>query len=659
MCGLAGFLDARPRPADALRREAAAMADTLAHRGPDDAGAWADAAAGVALGFRRLSIVDLSPDGHQPMRSASGRFVIAFNGEVYNHVELRRALSAGGARFRGHSDTEVMLAAFERWGVEAAVKRFVGMFAFALWDGQRRRLHLGRDRMGIKPLFVHRRAGRISFASELKALLADPGMVAEVDRGALAAYLRHLYVSAPRSILRGVTKLPPGTILTLESADAPLPEPRRYWSAEAAALRGAENPLEVGDDEAEELLARALDDAVQLRMRADVPVGAFLSGGIDSSLVTALMQARSPRPVRTFTIAFDRAEHDESAHAAAVARHLGTEHLCLPVTGDDALAVIPDLPRMFDEPLADPSQVPTFLVSRLAREHVTVALSGDGGDELFSGYTRYLRGEAALRQASRAPRPVRRAAAAAVRAVPVAAWDGGARLLAPVVPPLRGARLAGDRLHKLAELIRHDGGAEMYRSLVSQWPDPETLVPGAREAPDRVVETMNAASPLAPMERMMLADQLGYLPDDLLAKVDRASMAVSLEARVPLLDHRVAELAWRLPRRLRVRDGEGKWLLRRVLYRHVPRELVDRPKVGFTVPVESWLRGPLRTWAEDLLSADSLRRGGLIDPAPVRAEWERFLAGRGRGALAIWAVLTFQAWQAHWLAARPVAAGGR
>ena len=655
MCGLAGFLDARPRPDDLLRREAAAMADTLAHRGPDDRGEWADGAAGVALGFRRLAVVDLSPDGRQPMRSRSGRFVIAFNGEVYNHLELRRALRAAGVCFRGHSDTEVMLAAFERWGVEAAVRRFVGMFAFALWDTARRRLHLCRDRMGIKPLFVHRAPGRVAFASELKALLAAPGAAPEVDRGALAAYLRHLYVPAPRSILRGVTKLPPGTLLTLERADAPLPEPKRYWRAEAAALRGAAEPFQGSDDEAEAACAKALDEAVALRMRADVPVGAFLSGGVDSSLVTALMQARSPRPVRTFTIAFDRAEHDESAHAAAVARHLGTEHLCLPVSGADALAVVPELPRLFDEPLADPSQVPTYLVSRLARGHVTVALSGDGGDELFSGYTRYLRGEAALLGAARAPRAVRRAAAAAVSAVPVAAWDGGARLLAPVVPALRRARLAGDRMHKLAELIRHDRGADMYRSVLSQWRDPERLVPGAREAPDGVGEVMAAPGPLAPMERMMLADQLGYLPDDLLAKLDRASMAVGLEARVPLLDHRVVELAWRLPRRLRVRDGVGKWLLRRILYRHVPPALVDRPKMGFTVPVEAWLRGPLRGWAEELLADHALRRGGLIDPVPVRAEWRELLAGRGRGALAIWAVLVFQAWQAHWLAPRPAA----
>ncbi|HEU0054864.1 MAG TPA: asparagine synthase (glutamine-hydrolyzing), partial [Longimicrobium sp.] len=413
MCGLAGVFDARPRAPGEQRRLAGRMAATLAHRGPDDGGDWEDAAAGVALGFRRLAIFDLTAEGRQPMASASGRFAIAFNGEVYNHPELRRELEREGARFRGHSDTEVMLSAFERWGVEAAVRRFVGMFAFALWDGRARRLHLCRDRLGIKPLYLRQGGGRVAFASELRALLADPEFAPEVDRGALAAYLRHLYVPAPRSILRGVTKLPPGTILTIADPAAPLPEPVPYWSVEDVAREAAERPFEGSDEEAADEAERVIGDAVALRMRADVPFGAFLSGGIDSSLVVALMQARSPRPVRTFTIGFDRPEHDERAHADAVARHLGTEHLCLPVSGDDALALVPDLAGICDEPLADPSLLPTFLVSRLARGHVTVALSGDGGDELFAGYVRYARGEAALRAASRVPAPLRRAGAAA------------------------------------------------------------------------------------------------------------------------------------------------------------------------------------------------------------------------------------------------------
>jgi asparagine synthase (glutamine-hydrolysing) len=656
MCGLAGFFDARPRSAAEMRDEAERMSAALAHRGPDDAGTWASEEDGVALGFRRLSIVDLSPEGHQPMASATGRFVIAFNGEVYNHPELRLELERGGARIRGRSDTAVMLAAFEAWGVEAALRRFVGMFAFALWDGVRRRLHLGRDRLGIKPLFVHRRPGRVAFASELKALLAASGFSPEVDPGALAAYLRHLYVPAPRSILRGVTKLPPGTLLTVRDPSLPLPSPARYWSAAEAASRGASAPFAGSEDEAADELERVLGDAVALRMRADVPLGAFLSGGTDSSAVVALMQARSPRPVRTFTIGFDHAEHDESAHAAAVARHLGTDHRLLPVSGADALEVVPDLPRLFDEPLADPSQIPTFLVSRLAREHVTVALTGDGGDELFTGYNRYLQGEATIRRAARLPAPLRRAGAAALRAVPVAAWDGAARLLAPALPPLRRARLAGDRAHKLAALLDHGSEAEMYRALLSQWDDPELLVPGAAEAPEPGEAVLRGRRDLAPMERMMLADQLGYLPDDLLAKVDRASMAVGLEARVPLLDHRVVELAWRLPRAMRVRGGRGKWLLRRVLHRHVPPALVERPKVGFSVPVDAWLRGPLRGWASGLLSPSALRRAGLLDPRPVELAWRAFLAGRGRGALALWAVVVFQAWHACWIEERPAPA---
>ena len=654
MCGLAGIFTAEARAPDELARGVARMSAALAHRGPDDAGAWANAEAGIALGFRRLAIVDLSAEGHQPMRSAGGRFVIAFNGEVYNHVELRRELEQGGARFRGHSDTEVMLAAFERWGVEAAVRRFVGMFAIALWDARERRLHLVRDRLGIKPLYVCRAPGRVLFASELKALHAAPGFAPEVDREALTLFLRYLYVPGPRSIFRGVTQLPPGTVLTIDDPRAPLPAPVPFWSAEEAATRGMEQPFEGGDGEAVDEVERVLGDAVALRMRADVPLGAFLSGGVDSSAVVALMQARSARPVRTFTIGFDAPEHDESAHAARVARHLGTEHTSVVLTGADALGIVPDLPRLFDEPLADPSQIPTFLVSRIARRHVTVALSGDGGDELFAGYNRYLSGERALARAARIPASVRHLIAGGVERVPPAAWDRAASALLRA----RAPRLAGDKAHKLAALLRAPGAAAMYRSLLSQWECPARLVIGGAEPAGVVERVMEGAGPLLPMERMMLADQVGYLPDDLLAKVDRASMAVGLEARVPVLDHRVVELAWRLPRRLRVRGGEGKWVLRQVLWRHVPRALVDRPKTGFSVPVDAWLRGPLRAWASDLLSPASIRRGGLLEPAPVAAAWRDFLAGRGRGGLAIWAVLMFQAWHAYWLEAASPARDG-
>lgn len=650
MCGFAGVLDAATPREDALRGCARRMAATLAHRGPDDAGDWADAAAGVALGFRRLSIVDLSPEGHQPMASAGGRFVIAFNGEVYNHVELRRELERAGARFRGRSDTEVMLAAFERWGVRASLPRFVGMFAFAVWDAAERTLHLARDRMGIKPLFIHHRSGRVLFGSELKALRACDEFDAAVDPDALAAYLRHLYVPAPGCILRGVLKLPPGTLLSIRDARAPLPAPEPWWSAREAALAGARDPFGGDEGEAVDETERVIGDAVALRMRADVPLGAFLSGGIDSSLVVALMQARSVRPVRTFTIGFGEADWDESAHALAVARHLGTDHTALRLSAADALDLVPALPDLFDEPLADPSGLPTLLVSRLARAHVTVALSGDGGDELFAGYHRYLQGESAIRRALRVPRWFRVAGAAGVRRVSPAGWDGAFARLGPLVPPSLRHRLPGEKLHKLAALAEERGAPGMYRSLVSQWSHPASLVPGAAEGGGPADEVM-ARAPLPLLERMMLADQLGYLPDDLLAKVDRASMAVGLEARVPLLDHRVVEWSWRLPRALKTRGGAGKWVLRRILHRHVPPALVERPKMGFSVPIGDWLRGPLRPWAEDLLSADALRRAGLIDPVPVREAWADVLAGRGRGDLAIWAVLVFQAWHARWMGA--------
>jgi asparagine synthase (glutamine-hydrolysing) len=658
MCGFAGVLDAAALPADALREVARRMSATLAHRGPDDAGDWADPAAGVAFGFRRLSIVDLSPEGHQPMTSAGGRFTVVFNGEVYNHVELREALEQAGERFRGRSDTEVMLACFERWGVRGSLPRFVGMFALAVWDAAERTLHLARDRMGIKPLFIHHRPGRLLFGSELKALRACAGWDAEVDPDALAAYLRHLYVPAPGCILRGVLKLPPGTLLSIRDVRAPLPQPVAWWSVREAALAGARAPFRGDDEEAVDEAERVIGDAVALRMRADVPLGAFLSGGIDSSLVVALMQARSVRAVRTFTIGFGEAEWDESAHAASVAHHLGTDHTDARLSPADALALVPSLPDWLDEPLADPSALPTLLVSRIARRHVTVALSGDGGDELFAGYHRYRQGEAAILRALRVPRWFRVAGAAGVRRVSPAAWDGAFARLGPLVPPSMRHRLPGDKLHKLAALLAEGGAPRMYRSLVSQWGDPAALVPGAVEAEGAADEAL-AHAPLPLLSRMMLSDQLAYLPDDLLAKVDRASMAVGLEARVPLLDHRVVELSWRLPRHLKVRGGEGKWILRRILQRHVPDSLVDRPKMGFSVPVGAWLRGPLRPWAEDLLSADALHRTGLIDPVPVRKAWGELVAGQGRHALAMWAVLVFQAWHARWMqsAAAPVPAG--
>jgi asparagine synthase (glutamine-hydrolysing) len=625
------------------------MTRAIAHRGPDDDGVWVDATAGIALGFRRLAIVDLSEQGHQPMRSASGRYVIIFNGEVFNHRGLRRELESSGYAFRGHSDTEVILAAFEQWGIERAVRRFVGMFAIAVWDVGQRKLSLIRDRLGIKPLFIYHRDGLVSFGSELKALLAGPEFDRTLDTSALTAYLRYLYVPAPQSIFRHVVKLSPGHILTIADPSAPLSPSVPFWSAETAAGDGQAAQFFGGDDEAIAELEAVLTDAVRLRMQADVPLGALLSGGIDSSTVVAIMQASADRPVKTFTIGFDQHEFDEAAHARAVAKHLGTDHTELHLTGADALAVVPRLAEMFDEPLADPSQIPTFLVCELARREVTVALTGDGGDELFGGYNRYVQGERLIAGFERWPSLFRRYAASGLTSVSPRAWNRMRDTLRPVFPTAGRTRMLGEKMHKLGDLLREESSEGMYRSLLSAWQDPQDFVVGGRAAsPDTALESRNQ---LALMERMMLADQTAYLPDDLLAKVDRASMAVSLEARVPILDHRVVELSWRLPRKFKVRDGRGKWILRQILYKHVPPALVDREKMGFSVPLAQWLAGPLRSWAGDLLLSGGTE--GLLHGTVVRREWDRFLAGDSTNAAGIWAVVMFRAWQDRWLASTP------
>lgn len=648
MCGIAGILTGSPR-GDALRAAVERMTTTLHHRGPDDAGVWVDEtpAAAVGLGFRRLSIIDLSPLGHQPMSSATARYTMVFNGEVYNFEALRRELRQTGATFRGHSDSEVILAAFERWGVEASIPRFVGMFAIAVWDRERRMLHLGRDRLGKKPLFVYWKPGLLTFGSELKALRAGPDFDRAIDAEALAEYLRYLYVPSPRSIYAHVRKVPPGHCLSIADVSQPLPASRPYWSVEEAAARGLSQPFAGDARAATDELERLLLEAVDLRLQADVPLGALLSGGIDSSTVVALMRKRGP--VKTYTIGFDVAEHDEAHHAAAVARHLGTEHTELRLSGADALAVVPQLPDMFDEPFADPSQIPTYLVSRLARRDVTVALSGDGGDELFAGYTRYTAGRRLLHRAMLLPRPARRALGAAITTVSPAGWDRAYGAVAGLLPRRFAVRLAGAKVTKLGRLLAADSEALMYRSLVSAWQEPDALVPGATGASTELERIVGAATPAALLDRMMLADQATYLADDLLAKVDRASMAVSLEARVPLLDHRVVEFAWRLPARWKIRNGQGKWLLRQLLYRHVPAELVDRPKVGFSVPIESWLRGPLRAWAEERLAESALAGTETLRPAPIRAAWCRFLGGETQLALGLWAVLMYKTWHQRWI----------
>ena len=649
MCGFAGILDpGRRRDAAALERLAAAMAAALAHRGPDDTGTWVDANAGVALGHRRLAVIDLSPEGHQPMVSASGRYVVAYNGEIYSFREIRSELERAGLapQWRGHSDTEVLLAAVEAWGLEGALRRCVGMFAFALWDRRERALWLVRDRMGEKPLYYGWVGGALAFASELKALRRVPGWTGRVDRGALALFMRHAYVPAPWSIHEGVRKLPPGCVVRFDLRSAPgsWPEPRPYWSLLDAVRAGLADPLPEEPETCAEAVEEVLRRSLAGQMVADVPLGAFLSGGIDSSAVVALMQDMGDRPVRTFTIGFHEAAYNEAEDAARVARHLGTDHTELYVTPREAMDVIPRLPEIWDEPFADASQIPTFLVSRLARAHVTVALSGDGGDELYGGYSRYVWALGLWRRIRRLPAPARRGLASAIEVVPPMAWERLFGLLGPVLPPRLRQRNPGTKMHKLADVLRKGSLAEVFLKLTSHWDEPTVAVRGAQEP--ATVLSDPARQPALPtfLERMMYLDGVTYLPDDILVKVDRAAMAVSLETRAPFLDHRVVETAWRVPVSLKLRDGKGKWLLRRILHRYVPPALVERPKMGFGVPIEDWLRGPLRDWAEALLEEARLRREGYLNPAPVRRIWREHLAGRGSWQYWLWDVLMFQAW---------------
>lgn len=621
------------------------MAEQLAHRGPDDHGAWVDADAGIALGSRRLAVIDLSPEGHQPMLSASGRFVVAYNGEIYNFKSLRARLEKEGARFRGGSDTEVLLEAVDHWGLERTLQELNGMFAFALWDRAERALHLARDRLGEKPLYFTWIGHALAFGSELKALRAVPGFSPAVDRRALASYLRLSCVPAPSTIYEGVRQLRPGSVLTLQGGQSgrrqALPTP--YWSAFDVAARGAASPRSEPPAELADELEALLSDAVALRLQADVPVGVFLSGGLDSSTVAALAQARSGGSLRTFTIAFEDATYDESEHAAAVARHLGTDHTELRLTAGDARRVIPELPRVYDDPFADTSQIPTYLVSRLAREQVTVSLSGDGGDELFGGYNRHAWGGPILRATRRCPEPLRRGAAALLAAPSPSSWDRLFETLGGLLPRSARLRIPGIEVQKLASVLPAGDSAQLYRILTSTWQEPSTLVRGLRD----VDEEQPAGVPRGVEDvasELMYLDLVSYLPDDILVKLDRASMAVSLESRVPLLDHRVVELAWQLPVSLKVKGRTGKWILREVLGRHVPEELTDRPKAGFGLPIGSWLRGPLRPWAEELLAPGRLEAEGYLEPAVVQRCWREHLGGRRDLSERLWTVLMFQAW---------------
>ena len=640
MCGIAGFVDFKPAPETALLARAGKMADTLLHRGPDAGACWADPNAGFATGHRRLSIVELSEAGAQPMVSQSGRFVLSYNGEVYNAAEIRPELEAKGYVFRGHSDTEVILEACAEWGVPATVRRLIGMFAFALWDRRDHRLWLVRDRLGIKPLYWGHFGNFFLFGSELKALRAHPAWPVEINRDAIAAFVRFNYIPTPHSIYRNVYKLPPGAILEIGARGKVGLE--CFWSLDDVIRSARRDPFRGSDADAEEALGSVLGDAVEKRMIADVPLGAFLSGGINSSTVVALMQSRSTRPVRTFSIGFHESEYNEAPYAKAVASHLGTDHTELYVTHDEARDVIPRLTEIYDEPFADSSQIPTYLISALTRRHVTVALSGDGGDELFCGYNRYFHALSIRPYISTLPRSLRWTAASAIRTISPSTWNRAQRL----IPGRMQLPHIGEKLHKFAGILLQDED-QTYLQLLSQFHQPGDIVNGGTEPPTIIAAAATKRFMPDYVERMQYLDTLTYLPDDILTKVDRASMAVSLEARVPIIDHRVVELAWRLPARMRFRDGKSKWILRRVLRRFVPDALIDRPKMGFGVPIDHWLRGPLREWAEDLLSESSLTKDGLFNPGPIRARWAAHLQGRENWQYSLWTIIMMQAWLAN------------
>lgn len=647
MCGLAGAMSRDAGDEESMRLCVERMGKRIAHRGPDDAGQWVDAEWGVALAHRRLSILDLSPAGHQPMRSACGRFVLVFNGEIYNHLDLRAKLDASGLgpEWRGHSDTETLLAGIAAWGVAEALRASVGMFALALWDRVEHVLVLARDRIGEKPLYYGWQGRSFLFGSETKALQAHPDFRASVDRGALALLLRHNCIPAPYSIHSGIRKLPPGCLLRIHARSLQAAgEPQAYWTLNDTVASGLAQPFAGSDEQATDALESQLRQSIGAQMLSDVPLGAFLSGGIDSSTVVALMQAQSARPVRTFTIGLGNGDYDEARHAEAVAAHLGTEHTELRIHADDALSVIPRLPTIYCEPFADSSQIPTFLVSHLACRHVKVALSGDGGDELFGGYNRYLGARRVWSRLQRLPRPLRAALGRVLVGVPPASWNRLFGVIAPLLPARARLALPGDKAHKLARVLPAGDGHAYYRALTSHWPDPAAVVVGAIEPPTRLTDPGTWPHADSFEHWMMAMDAQTYLPDDILAKVDRAAMANSLETRVPMLDHRVVALAWRMPMRFKIRDGQGKWLLRQVLYRHVPRALVDRPKMGFGIPLEAWLRGPLRAWAEEMLDRQRLGDEGYFHPAPVRVMWEQHLKGRHDWHHQLWPILMFQAW---------------
>lgn len=638
MCGLIGFLGGEERSKNSGEEVLRQMALKIQHRGPDDHGVWYDSNGKIGLGHRRLSILDLSPAGHQPMESRDQRFIVVYNGEIYNHEDLRAEIQRVNPReWKGHSDTETLLAGFEIWGIKATIERAIGMFAIAVWDKEAQVLSLVRDRMGEKPLYYGWVNGSFVFGSELKGLKAFPNFQKEIDRQALCLYLRHNYIPAPHSIYKGISKLLPGYILNISPKNSE-PVLECYWSLESVIHNGAANRFAGTPEHAVNELEKTIKEALSRQMIADVPLGAFLSGGIDSSTVVALMQSQSSRPTKTFSIGFNVPGFNEAEFAKAVATHLGTEHTEMYVDSQDALNVIPLLPQLYDEPFSDSSQIPTFLVSKLARTHVTVALSGDAGDELFCGYNRYQVTNQTWKKLSQLPVGVRKGLSKAMRSVSPETWAKTMKYL----PIKNRFQNIGDKIHKAADVMSSHSSRELYKRLVSHHLNPADLVIGAMEPTTPLDRDL--FQDLNDVEMMMALDMMTYLPDDILVKVDRAAMGVSLETRVPFLDHKVIELAWKLPLSLKLREGQSKWVLRQILYKYVPRELIERPKMGFGVPLDDWLRGPLKEWAESLLDSKRISQEGFFRPEKIQALWSEHKSGKRNWAYLLWDILMFQAW---------------
>jgi asparagine synthase (glutamine-hydrolysing) len=636
MCGIAGFMGGVIEIDTTLRK----MTDALTHRGPNSSGIWIDKSKSIALGHRRLSILDPSSAGNQPMMSKSGRYTIVFNGEIYNHLELREELnSLKNHTWFGHSDTETLLTCIEYWGLETSLKKFLGMFAIALWDKDKQELHLARDRIGEKPLYYGwQGSGKFRtflFGSELKALKLHPAFESKVDRNSLCLLMRHNYIPAPHSIYSGIFKLEPGSILRISLAH-PTAKIIKYWDFIDIASSSLATPFKGGVEDAIENLDNLIRDAIKLQMISDVPLGAFLSGGIDSSTIVALMQAQRSKPIKTFTIGFNESAYNEADHAKAVAAYLGTDHTELYVTADEAMAVIPKLPSLFDEPFADSSQIPTFLVSQLAKHDVTVCLSGDAGDELFCGYNRYKLTASMWSKLSIAPSDIRKMMSKSILSISPDSWNEMGRFF--------GSNNLGHKMHKAAKVITSNSIDQLYLHLISHWDDPASIVLGGVESIASITKTIPLLAEFNPIQKMMAFDTIGYLPDDILVKVDRASMGVSLESRIPFLDHRVIEFAWKIPQNMKLRQGQTKWILRQVLYRYMPKDLIERPKQGFGVPIDIWLRGPLRDWAENLLDENRLLKEGYFNPEPIRVKWLEHLSGKRNWHYHLWNVLMFQAW---------------